>query len=329
VVGATGSAYGRLMDASVLDAAAERLCRRSRLLGWRELGVEGARFAVESDGTLATAPPVPVDVEDIALGLEASGPLPVRIYRPAGADGTLPAVVYLHGAGWVFEASRAHDGLARLIAGASGGAVLMPACARSPEAGFPVALEQCYGVLDWIADRGSMRALDPGRIAVIGDGSGATLAAGAAMLAAQRDGPSLAAQVLICPATDPACDTPSHREFGERLNLRSDDVRWLWEQYLAGRERPLEPLAAPLHAPCESLAGLAPALVITAEADVLRDEGERYAARLRAAGVDVLAVRYLGMIHGFCHLDTLRETAAARAAVEQVVTFLAQRLGTS
>jgi acetyl esterase len=119
--------------------------------------------------------------------------------------------------------------------------------------------------------------------------------------------------VLLCPAVDPGCDTPSHHATAGGSALNRDDIRWLWEQYVRDPNGSVEITAAPLLAETEQLSGLPPALVVTAEVDVLRDEGERYASRLRQAGVEVLATRYLGTVHGFCHLEALRETSAARA----------------
>lgn len=309
---------------STLEWEAVELCRRAaRRPLWRKLGVTRAREAVEDAEPLSEPVRPPAEAEDIVL--PAAGRLGVRIYRPAVAA-PLPVVVYLHGAGWVFHGSRGHDVLARELAGRARSAVLMPAFARAPESAYPIALEQCCSLLKWIRRDGQRRGLDPRRIALAGDATGATLATGLALRASEDDTQGLRAQVLLCPATDPGCDTPSHERFADGAYLRRDDVRWLWEHYLPGGDF-AEVRAAPLRAALGELAGLPPTLLITAEVDVLRDEGEGYACKLRDAGVKVTAIRYLGTIHGFCHLEALRETAAARAALDQVSAFLTRALG--
>lgn len=264
---------------------------------------------------------IAINVRDDAV-LDVAKHLRVRVYRPLGAGGELPVLVYLHGAGWVFDGSRTHDLLARSLAVSSGAVVLLPTYAPAPEAPHPAALEQCYQLLVLIAEGRLRRAFDPSRIVVAGDGTGATLAAGLALLSSRRKRPRLASQVLLCPALDPACDTPSFREFESCAHLHRDDVLWLWEQYLPNRASWRAATGAPLEASRVELQDLPPALVVTAEVDVLRDDGELYARRLQEAGVDVLAVRYLGAVHGFCHLDALRESPSARAVVWQVSEFL-------
>ena len=319
--------------ACALEAEVAEVCRRrTSTPRWRQLGVEQARLAVEAvDGTRShlhdgTA----VEIEDIAIPVDQgriplpSGAqrLPVRIYRPAGAQELLPGLVYLHGAGWTFDGSRSHDQLARSLAASANSAVLLPAFAKAPEAPHPVALEQCYQLLVQAGAGQLRRGIDPARLAVAGDGTGGSLAAGLALLASQRGGPPLSAHVLVCPAVDPACDTPSHHARAGVAALDPDDIRWLWEQYVRDPHGSVDITAAPLRAAVDQLQGLPPALVITAEVDVLRDEGERFAGKLRQAGVEVLAIRYLGTVHGFCHLAALRRTAAARALIDQVSCFL-------
>jgi acetyl esterase/lipase len=202
--------------------------------------------------------------------------------------------------------------------------VLLPAYARAPEAPHPVALEQCYQLLLAAAENGLHDRVALSKLAVVGDGTGGGLAAGLALAATGRGGPALRAQVLVCPALDPGCDTPSHRMFAGRTTLERDDVLWLWEQYIDDLGGAVDITAAPLRAELHELSGLPPALVITAEVDVLRDEGERYASKLRQAGCEVLASRYLGTVHGFSHLAGLRETSAAQALIDQVSWFLAR-----
>lgn len=246
----------------------------------------------------------------------------VTIFRPEHVTGLLPVVLYLHG-GWVFGDERTHGRLARELALGAGAAVVFVHYSRSPESRYPVALKECGAALDWVRAGGEAFGLDPSRIAVAGDSEGGALAAALCLL----DRHALAGQVLLCPATDAACDTGSHHEFAEGYFLRRDGMRWTWEQYTCSAEQRAEITASPLRAPVRSLARLPPTLVITAEADVLRDEGEAYAARLREAGVQVTAIRYQGIIHGFVTLNALRGTQAAHSAIDQAGRFLARVLG--
>ncbi|MFI6071885.1 alpha/beta hydrolase [Actinoplanes sp. NPDC051343] len=263
-----------------------------------------------------------VSVEDLVI---ASG-VKIRIYRPAGARGLLPVVVYTHGGGWVVGGTRTHDRLVRELTARSGAAFVFVSYSRSPEAVYPAAIEEVYNTLNWVATDGFGRGLDFARMAVAGDSAGGNLTAAVALLAGQRGGPRLAAQLLYYPVTDAAFDTPSYREFATGYWLRRDAMQWFWDQYAPDASRRTEITASPLRATAADLAGLPPALVVTAEADVLRDEGEAYAASLRAAGVDVTAVRYLGITHDFVMLNALKDTAAARAATAQGAAFLASHL---
>ncbi|NUT53561.1 MAG: alpha/beta hydrolase [Saccharothrix sp.] len=254
------------------------------------------------------------------------GEVPVRIVRPAGAAGTLPVVLYLHGAGWVFGSANTHDRLVRELAVGAGAAVVFPDYSRSPEARYPVALEESYAVARWIVAEGAARGLDASRLAVAGDSVGGNLSAAVTLLAKERGDVVFRQQVLFYPVTDASFDTPSYREFAEGYFLRRDGMRWFWDQYTTSEAERAEITASPLRASVEQLRDLPPALVITAEADVLRDEGEAYAAKLREAGVPVVAARYQGVIHDFVMLDALRGTHAAGAAIAQAVAVLQDAL---
>jgi len=252
----------------------------------------------------------------------------VRIVKPRGASGTLPVVLYIHGAGWVFGNAHTHDRLVRELAVGAGAAVVFPEYSLSPEARYPVAIEQNYAVAQWIVNDGASKGLDVSRLAVAGDSVGGNMSAALTLMAKERGGPKLAAQLLFYPVTDANFDTPSYQQFAEGYFLRRDGMQWFWDQYTTDAAQRNEITASPLRASLEQLAGLPPALVITGEADVLRDEGEAYATKLREAGVPVTAVRYQGIIHDFVMLNALRETHAAEAAIEQAIRFLSQALGT-
>jgi acetyl esterase len=270
-----------------------------------------------------------VDEQWITVNGGPTGEVKVRIVKPRGATGTLPVVLYIHGAGWVFGDAHTHDRLVRELAVGVGAAVVFPEYDRSPEARYPVAIEQNYAVARWIVEEGASQGLDAARFAVAGDSVGGNMSAALTLMAKERGGPTLAAQVLFYPVTDASFDTDSYHQFAEGYFLRRDGMQWFWDQYTTDEAQRNEITASPLRATLEQLAGLPPALVITGEADVLRDEGEAYANKLREAGVAVTAVRYQAIIHDFVMLNALRETRAADAAIRQAITFLSEALATA
>nr|WP_323747625.1 alpha/beta hydrolase [Catenulispora rubra] len=268
-----------------------------------------------------------------------TGTVRARIVKPAGSTGVLPVIVYIHGAGWVFGNAHTHDRLVRELAVGARAAVVFPEYDLSPEARYPVAIEQNFAVarwvvtegaakgLDaariavaieqnfavarWVVTEGAAKGLDAARIAVAGDSVGGNMAAALTLMAKERGGVPLVQQVLFYPVTDASFDTGSYQQFAEGYFLRRDAMQWFWDQYTTDPAQRAEITASPLRASVEQLAGLPPALVVTGEADVLRDEGEAYANKLRAAGVAVTAVRYQGVIHDFVMLNALRGTHAA------------------
>ncbi|GGS19879.1 esterase [Streptomyces nojiriensis] len=267
-----------------------------------------------------------VDEEWITVQGGPAGDVRTRIVRPRGATGPLPVVLYLHGAGWVFGNAHTHDRLVRELAVGARAAVVFPEYDPSPEARYPVAIEQNYSVAQWVAREGHHRDLDGSRIAVAGDSVGGNMSAALTLMAKQRGDVRILHQVLFYPVTDAAFDTDSYAQFAEGYFLRRDAMRWFWDQYTTDAAERAQITASPLRASLDQLTGLPPALVITAEADVLRDEGEAYAARLRAAGVPVTALRVLGTIHDFVMLNALRETRAASLAIGQAVETLREAL---
>ncbi|WP_410577080.1 alpha/beta hydrolase [Amycolatopsis sp. lyj-108] len=246
----------------------------------------------------------------------------VRIVRPEGVAGPLPVIVYIHGAGWVFGNFHTHERLVRELAVGAGAAVVFPEYDRSPEARYPVAIEQNYAVAKWVAENGAENGLDSTRIAIAGDSVGGNMTAALTLLAKQRGDVTFRQQVLFYPVTDANFDTESYKQFAEGYFLALEGMKWFWDQYTTDPAQRAEITASPLRASLDELAGLPPALVITAEADVLRDEGEAYAAKLRQAGVPVTAVRYQGIVHDFVMLNTLRGTHAAEAAITQAIGVL-------
>jgi acetyl esterase/lipase len=286
-----------------------------------DLTPEQGRAAVDEVQSGEIAKPA-VDIEDITVAGGPSGEVKVRIVRPEGATGTLPVILYIHGAGWVFGNAHTHDRLVRELAVGANAAVVFPEYSLSPEARYPVAIEENYAVAQWIGGEGAGKGLDGTRVAIAGDSVGGNMAAALTLMAKERGDVAFTGQLLFYPVTDASFDTASYHEFAEGFFLRRDGMQWFWDQYTTDPAQRAEITASPLRATTEQLAGLPRALVITGEADVLRDEGEAYANKLRAAGVPVTAVRYQGIIHDFVMLNALSGTHAARAAIAQAIAFL-------
>ncbi|MFR9776918.1 alpha/beta hydrolase [Micromonospora sp. MS34] len=248
------------------------------------------------------------------------GPLPVRIHRPAGG-GPLPTLVYFFGGGWTLGSVDTADAICRRLVNTAGCQTLTVGYRLAPEHRFPAAVDDCYAALRWLVAHADEVGADPDRLAVGGDSAGGNLAAAVTLLARADGGPGLVAQLLVYPNADqrpgpaPADEDP--------LLFNRHSVAWYRQHYLADPADAAHPLASPLLA--EDLSGLPPALVITAEHDPLRDEGERYAARLREAGVPTELTRYDGMIHGFFAMPGVFD--AGRQAQEQAAAFLRDRFG--
>ena len=261
-------------------------------------------------------------VEDVAAVADhqvpvKGGEITVRVYSPGGV-GPHPALVFYHGGGWVIGDLYTHDGLCRSLTNAARCAVLSVDYRLAPEFRYPVAVEDSYAALVWAGANAARLRINPRRIAVGGDSAGGNLATVVALVAGERGGPPLVHQILIYPATDHDLNTPSYLENATGYLLTREGMRWFWSHYLAREAQGLERYASPLRAP--SLRGLPSALVITAEYDPLRDEGEAYAARLRDAGVPVTVTRYPGMIHGFVRMTRILDKA--RTALDEIAGSL-------
>ncbi|MEU7854557.1 alpha/beta hydrolase [Nonomuraea sp. NPDC049141] len=267
-----------------------------------------------------------IDEEWITVAGGPTGSVRARIVKPAGAEGTLPVILYIHGAGWVFGNAHTHDRLVRELAVGADAAVVFPEYDLSPEARYPVAIEQNYAVAQWIVQQGAAKGLDASRLAVAGDSVGGNMTAALTLMAKERGDVPLRQQVMFYPVTDANFDTGSYHQFATGYFLRRDGMQWFWDQYTTDEAQRAEITASPLRATVEQLAGLPPALVITGEADVLRDEGEAYAAKLRQAGVPVTAVRFQGIIHDFAMLNALRQTHAAEGAITMAIATLRSAL---
>ncbi|MFF4600787.1 alpha/beta hydrolase [Amycolatopsis sp. NPDC001319] len=269
----------------------------------------------------------PADIEVVQVPGGPNGDVEVRIVKPQGVTGPLPILVYVHGAGWVFGGFHTHERLVRELAAGTGAAVVFPEYSLSPEARYPVAIEENYAVAKWAVEHGAEKGLDTSRVAIAGDSVGGNMTAALTIMAKQRGDVRFLQQVLFYPVTDASFDTESYRLFATGYFLQRDAMKWFWDQYTTDEAQRAEITASPLRASLEELADLPPALVITGEADVLRDEGEAYAAKLRQAGVAVTAARYGGAIHDFVMVNALRETGAADAAIKQAISVLRTAFG--
>jgi acetyl esterase len=286
----------------------------------------------EARSVLERAQSIPVgkpsgQIEDTAFPVGPTGSVPVRIVRPVGVAGPLPVVVYVHGGGWILGDRNTHDRVVREIAVGAGAAVVFVDYDRSPEARYPVAIEQAYAATRYVVDQSASLGIDPSRLAVVGDSVGGNMAAALTLMARERRGPKIAFQVLFYPVTDADFDTASYTRFADGPWLTKRAMQWFWDAYLPDPAARKQPTATPLNASLHELAGLPEALVIVDENDVLRDEGEAYAGRLSDAGVRVTSVRYNGTIHDFVMLNALADTPATRGAIAQAVGALKMALG--
>jgi acetyl esterase/lipase len=301
---------------SLLDAMA-----KAKLPAFHTLTPIAARKQMATQFGQGAAEPI-VEVEDREIP-GPGGPVPVRIYKPS-SSARLGVLVYFHGGGWVLGNSAMTDQPCRMLANQAGCAVISVEYRLAPEHKFPAAPDDCFAVTKWTAEHGASLGLDPRRIAVGGTSAGGTLAAVVALMARDRGGPPLAFQLLIYPATTSELTSPSQREFADDGYILSRaDMEWFWGHYLNGDIDRTNPYACPDFA--DNLAGLPPALVITAEYDPLRDEGEAYAARLRAGGAPVVLTRYEGVTHGFFGMPSLLKKS--RLAIADAAAALRAEIG--
>ena len=270
---------------------------------------------------------LPADIEEKVFPVGPTGEVPVRIYRPVGAQGLLPVVMYFHGGGWILGSKYTHDRLVRDLVNGTNTAFVFVSYTPSPEAQFPVPFEQCYAATKYVAEHGRELGLDPTRLAVAGESVGGYTAAVVAQLAKERKGPPIRYQVLMYPVTDSSMSQASYEEFANGPWLTRAAMAWFWDAYAPNKEDRRKTTVSPLSATLEQLKGLPPALVIVDENDILRDEGEQYARKLIQAGVDVTPLRVLATHHDYALLNALADTPATRVTVEVVSKELSEALG--
>jgi acetyl esterase len=282
---------------------------------------------VLDDAQAAPITKLPVDEEWITVP-SPMGDVRVRIIKPQGATGMLPVIVYMHGGGWILGNAATHDRLVRELAVGAHAALAFVEYPNAPEAQYPTQIEQGYATAQWITRNGASKGLDASRMAVAGESVGGNMTAALALMAKERGDVSFVQQSMYYPVTDAAMNTASYEQFASGYYLARREMEWFWDAYTTDPAQRAEITASPNRASAEQVAGLPPAFLCVDEADVLRDEGEAYAAKLRAAGVPVTTVRYDGTIHDFMLLNALTDTRATRASIGQATSFLRAGLGT-
>lgn len=255
-------------------------------------------------------------------GLEVN----IHITKPKGAKANAPVFIFIHGGGWVLGDYPTHRRLVRDLVVESGAVAVFPDYTPSPEAQYPVAINQIYAATQWVAEHGSEIGVDGKNLAVVGNSVGGNMTAVTALMAKKNNGPHIKLQVLLWPVTDANFETVSYNEFADGRFLTKNAMKWFWDNYLPDESKRKEIYASPLQATLEELKGLPPALVQTAENDVLRDEGEAYASKLNEAGVPVTHTRYNGLIHDYGMLNPLSNIPAVKIAVLQAAAVIKNAL---
>ncbi|MFD8968289.1 alpha/beta hydrolase [Streptomyces sp. NPDC059568] len=268
---------------------------------------------------------LPAEISERTVPGGPTGPVSIRVVRPPGITGPLPGIVFLHGGGWILGDAQTHDRLVRQIANGARASVIFVNYTPSPEAQFPVPIEQAYTVAKWVAEHGGEIGVDSSRLAIAGDSVGGNMTAAVTLMAKQRGGPSFRQQVLLYPVVDARFDTPSYNRFADGCWLTRRAMEWFWDAYAPDHAVRNQPLASPLLATVEQLRGLPKALVIT-DSDVLLDGANAYADKLRSAGVPVTNRHFAAITHDFMMLNALAGTDADKAAVAETAKTLREAL---
>lgn len=288
------------------------------------LGVAGARAALDA---LQAGPVILPEVDEAWIDVVCDhGDVRVRLVRPPGRTGAMPVVLYVHGGGWVLGGASTHDRLVRELSIGAGTAVAFVEYDRSPEAQYPVAIEQVYAAARWITRHGPGHGLDASRLAIAGDCAGGAVAAAVTILAGRRGDVTFIHQSLYYPVTDAGQNSTTYAEFADGPHLSAAAMAWFWDCYLPEVAMRSDATASPLRATADDLARVPSTLVIVAEYDVLRDEGEAYARALEGAGVPTGLVRIPGATHDVMMLNPVRGTVAAGTAIELAITTMKEVL---
>ena len=283
--------------------------------------------AVLSDLQSKSVQKLPAEIDGHIIPNGPNGELQIKIVRPEGSKNeNLPVVMYFHGGVWVLGGFDTHERLLRELANGAHAAIVYVNYSPSPEAKYPIPIEEAYFATLWIAKKGQTLNLNTSRIAVAGDSVGGNMATVVAMLAQERSGPIIIFQLLFYPVTDASFDTDSYLKYQEGYFLTREAMKWFWNNYLSDDANRKDPTVSPLQASMEQLSGMPRTLILVGENDVLRDEGEAYVHKLMQAGVPTTANRYLGTIHDFVMLNAITDTPAARGAIDQASHMLKEIL---
>jgi acetyl esterase/lipase len=335
--------YTRIFVASLLACSAQATMAAGS--PGVERHVQGFLDALAAGGGKPLEQLAPAEARAVLVGAQAGAPLEslkvditqktinaaghdikLTIVRPAGASSTLPVFMFFHGGGWVLGDFPTHERFVRDLVVGSGAAAVFVNYTPSPEARYPVAINEAYAATQWVAEHGAEIKVDGKRLAVAGNSVGGNMAAVVTLMAKNKGTPAIRYQVLFWPVTNANFENASYDEFAEGHFLTRNMMRWFWDNYTTDPRQRQDIYASPLLATTEQLQGLPPALVQTAEKDVLRDEGEAYARKLDAASVDVTVTRYNGMIHDFGLLNALSQVPSTRSAMLQASEELRKHL---
>ena len=251
----------------------------------------------------------------------------IHITKPVGSKPDAPVFVFIHGGGWVLGDYPTHRRLVRDLVVGSGAVAVFPDYTPSPEARYPTAINQIYATIKWVAEHGKEIGVNGKNLAVVGNSVGGNMTASVVLMAKEKNGPAIKLQVLLWPVTDANFETGSYIELGEGRFLTKSMMMWFWDNYLPDKKARNEIYASPLQAGLEQLKGLPPALIQTAENDVLRDEGEAYARKLNEAGVPVIMTRHGGLIHDYGLLNPLANIPAVKTALLHAAASIRKVLG--
>lgn len=290
-----------------------------------QLSLADARAVLEGAQKSVQVALPKADVSDKVITVDGKQ-IKLKIVRPAGSKGVLPAFMFIHGGGWVLGDYPTHERLVRDLVESSGAVAVFVDYTRSPEAGYGVAIDEIYTATKWVAEHGKELNIDGSRLAVAGNSVGGNMSTVLTLMAKDKGGPKLRYQVLMWPVTDANFETASYKQYAEGHFLTRNMMKWFWDSYTTDAAKRKETYASPLQASLQQLNGLPPALIQTAELDVLRDEGEAYGRKLDQAGVTVTVTRYNGMIHDFGLLNPLATVPSVRSQVLQAGTELKKHL---
>ena len=301
-----------------LEEAAEAVCNQSAVppLIFQLPPAQGREVLEQAQD--APVYKYPANIAACTIDTGSWGAIPVYFISPQCPLPIQNVIFFIHGAGWVFGSFHTHEKLVRELAARTGCLLIFPEYSRSPEVRCPTAIEQCYSVMCTAPDlvKSMGYAMNPGTFTVAGDSVGGNMAAAMTLMSKYRKGPFIQKQLLYYPVTNACFDTCSYNEFAAGYYLYRAGMQWFWNQYAPCQKDRAQITVSPLRASSEQLRGLPDAMILNGEADVLRDEGEAYAGKLREAGVDVTALRFQAIIHDFVMLNSLDQTRACRAAMD-------------